>query len=97
VIRIPKALPIYDDVISWRISAISSFLDAAPNMQFADSLALHRPMHMDEAMLSGLLAARNIVNTMNGIPERHDLWRLELDQTSDAKNSTIAGVLSPAG
>jgi protoporphyrinogen oxidase len=76
VIRAPKAYPVYDHGYQIRIQIIRAFLEEVlPNLQLAGRNGMHRYNNQDHAMMTGLLAARNILSG-----ERcYDLWRVNQD------------------
>jgi len=76
VIRAPKAYPVYDQGYQTQIQIIRAFLEEVlPNLQLAGRNGMHRYNNQDHAMMTGLLAARNIVAG----ERRYDLWRVNQD------------------
>ena len=73
VVRMPKAYPVYDDVYRRGIQAVRRFLNGVPNLQLVGRNGMHRYNNQDHSMLTGILAARNILGAS------HDLWDLEPD------------------
>ncbi len=75
VIRVPKAYPVYDDVYIEAIAAVRKFIETQlPNLQCAGRNGMHRYNNQDHSMLTGMLAARNIL----GLGE-HNLWQVNAD------------------
>lgn len=75
VFRVPKSYPVYDAGSAQAIATIRRFIDDFENLQTIGRNGLHRYNNQDHAMLTGLLAARNICRG-----ERHDLWSVNADQ-----------------
>lgn len=74
VVRQPKAYPVYDHGYRANVARVRSFLeDAAPNLQVAGRNGMHKYDNQDHAMLTGMMAARNIMG------ESFDLWRVNSD------------------
>ncbi|MCM0080599.1 NAD(P)/FAD-dependent oxidoreductase [Geomonas sp. Red32] len=73
VVRVPKAYPMYDDGYLDRVAVIREYLAGVRNLQVIGRNGMHRYNNMDHSMLTGLLAARNILG------ERHDLWDVNAD------------------
>jgi protoporphyrinogen oxidase len=74
VVRQPKAYPVYDHNYRAIVARVRSFLEGAvPNLQVAGRNGMHKYDNQDHAMLTGLMAARNI---MGG---SFDLWRVNSD------------------
>jgi protoporphyrinogen oxidase len=74
VVRQPKAYPVYDHNYRAVVGHIRSFLEVElPNLQVAGRNGMHKYDNQDHAMLTGLMAARNI---MGG---SFDLWRVNSD------------------
>jgi protoporphyrinogen oxidase len=84
VVRQPKAYPLYDHEYRTNVAQIAGFLDReTPNLQIAGRNGMHKYNNQDHAMMTGLMAARNI---MGG---SFDLWRVNSDaeyQESDEPN-----------
>jgi hypothetical protein len=74
VVRQPKAYPVYDHGYRANVARVRSFIeDAAPNLQVAGRNGMHKYDNQDHAMLTGMMAARNIMG------ESLDLWRVNSD------------------
>ncbi|MGE5820854.1 MAG: FAD-dependent oxidoreductase [Deltaproteobacteria bacterium] len=74
VIRVPHAYPVYDAEYSDNIALIRQFLDGLKNFQTIGRNGLHRYNNQDHAMMTGLLAARNLA-----LGERNDLWNVNTE------------------
>ena len=74
-VRVRDAYPIYDDGWRGKVAAIRAALASAPNLQLAGRSGMHAYDNMDHAMLTGLLAARNVLG------EAHDLWAVSAEET----------------
>lgn len=75
VFRVPKAYPVYDAGYREALETVREYVDGLENLQTIGRNGLHRYNNQDHAMLTGLLAVRNL---MDG--ERHDLWSVNTDQ-----------------
>ena len=73
VIRVPKAYPVYDSGYRGRLDTVRQFLQTVPNLYLAGRNGLHRYNNQDHSMLTGILAARNILGAS------YDLWDLSID------------------
>lgn len=83
VVRMPRAYPVYDGTYRRGITAVQQFLRTKPNLQLIGRNGMHRYNNQDHAMITGVLAARNIMG------ERHDLWDLEADSGYLEDRSTL--------
>jgi protoporphyrinogen oxidase len=72
-IRVPKAYPVYDGQYQDGLRRVKEFLRTVPNLQLVGRNGMHRYNNMDHSMLTGVLAARNILGA------RYDLWRVNAD------------------
>jgi hypothetical protein len=63
----------YDEQSLGALAALKDYLDGFSNLQEIGRNGLHRYNNMDHSMLSGLLAARNVLG------EHHDLWNISDD------------------
>jgi protoporphyrinogen oxidase len=75
VIRVPKAYPVYDERYREHLEVLQTFVNGLENLQTVGRNGLHRYNNQDHAMLTGILAARNIV-----LHQHHDLWTVNTDQ-----------------
>jgi protoporphyrinogen oxidase len=74
VVRQPKAYPLYDHDYRANVAKVREFLDIeAPNLQVAGRNGMHKYNNQDHAMMTGLMAARNIMGSS------YDLWRVNSD------------------
>jgi protoporphyrinogen oxidase len=89
VVRQPKAYPLYDHEYRTNVAHIANFLAReTPNLQIAGRNGMHKYNNQDHAMMTGLMAARNI---MGG---SFDLWRVNSDaeyQESDEASTIESG------
>jgi protoporphyrinogen oxidase len=93
VVRVRKAYPVYDEHYKGALERVREFLESVPNLQFVGRNGMHRYNNQDHAMLTGILAARNILGA------RFDLWNLRLDEGfgevgDDIKEEEIAALES---
>jgi protoporphyrinogen oxidase len=70
VLRVKKAYPVYDEHYQRGLAAVREFLATIPNLQVAGRNGMHRYNNQDHSMLTGILAARNILGA------RYDLWQV---------------------
>ncbi|MGH7415581.1 MAG: NAD(P)/FAD-dependent oxidoreductase [Candidatus Rokuibacteriota bacterium] len=75
VFRVSKAYPIYDAGYRDALATVRKFVDSLLNLQTVGRNGLHRYNNQDHAMLTGLLAVRNLTRG-----ERNDLWSVNVDQ-----------------
>jgi len=74
VIRQPKAYPVYDRGYREKIAAVRGFVAReAVNLQLVGRNGMHKYNNQDHAMMTGLMAARNV---MGGT---YDVWRVNSD------------------
>ena len=73
VLRVPKAYPIYDAHYQECLREIRAWLDRFGNLQLVGRNGMHRYNNQDHSMLTGMLAARNILGG------RYDLWQVNAD------------------
>jgi protoporphyrinogen oxidase len=74
VIRQRKAYPVYDADYKSNLQVIRDYLAGFGNLQTVGRNGMHRYNNQDHSMMSGLLAAKNI---LGGV---HDLWNINTDQ-----------------
>ena len=75
VIRVPKAYPVYDSDYRGFLAVIREFVGSLENFQTIGRNGLHRYNNQDHAMLTGMLAVRNLM-----LGEQNDLWSVNTDQ-----------------
>lgn len=75
VIRQPKAYPVYDREYRKALTEIREWLDGFTNLQVIGRNGMHRYNNQDHSMLTGMLAARNIMG------EAHDLWDVNVERS----------------
>ncbi len=74
VVRVSKAYPIYDDRYERGLTAVRRFLaEETTNLQLVGRNGMHRYNNQDHSMLTGILAARNVLGA------DYDLWRVNVD------------------
>ena len=74
VVRVPKAYPIYDSAYREHLDVLKHFLAGFTNLQTIGRNGLHRYDNQDHAMLTAMLAVRNVV-----FEERNDVWGVNAD------------------
>jgi protoporphyrinogen oxidase len=75
VFRVPKSYPVYDSDYREHLGIVREFVESLGNFQTVGRNGLHRYNNQDHAMLTGILAVRNLV-----LGERNDLWSVNTDQ-----------------
>jgi len=74
VVRVPHAYPIYDGRYADRLAVLRERLARIENLETVGRNGLHHYDNQDHAMVTGMLAARNV---MAG--EHNDVWRVNSD------------------
>jgi protoporphyrinogen oxidase len=76
VIRQPKAYPVYDDDYKLHVDAIRQALDThCPNLHLVGRNGMHKYNNQDHAMMTALLAARNVLAD----EKKYDVWAVNED------------------
>ena len=75
VIRQPKAYPVYDAEYRYHLRVIQNYLGTIENLQTIGRNGMHRYNNQDHSMLTGILAARNLMG------ENHDLWQVNTERS----------------
>jgi protoporphyrinogen oxidase len=75
VLRQLKAYPVYDGTYRGHLEVIKSYLGTITNLQTVGRNGLHRYNNQDHSMLTGLLAARNLLG------ENHDVWEVNTERS----------------
>ena len=87
VVRVAKAYPIYDADYGDYLGEVRAFVDGLENFHTVGRNGLHRYNNQDHAMLTGLLATRNLL-----AGEKNDLWSVNVDQEYHEEEREEAGV-----
>jgi protoporphyrinogen oxidase len=74
--RVPKAYPVYDIEYREHLETVRRFVDGLVNVQTVGRNGLHRYNNQDHAMMTGMLAVRNVLDG-----ERNDIWSVNTDQS----------------
>ena len=86
VIRQPKAYPVYDSDYGPHLGVIRDFISTLNNLQTIGRNGMHRYNNMDHSMVTGTLAAQNILGST------HDLWAVnEEEEYLEADKQRQAG------
>jgi hypothetical protein len=75
VVRVAKAYPVYDATYRDHLATLRRFVDGLENLQTIGRNGLHRYNNQDHAMLTGMLAVRNLM-----LGEANDLWSVNTEQ-----------------
>jgi len=69
----PDAYPVYDRGYLQRVAAVRGVLARIANLQVAGRGGMHRYNNMDHSIVTGWLAARNLLG------ERNDVWSVNAE------------------
>jgi protoporphyrinogen oxidase len=75
VIRQKKAYPVYDRGYYGHLETIRNYIETFENLQTVGRNGMHRYNNQDHSMLTGLLAAKNILG------QEHDLWKVNTERS----------------
>ncbi|HYR96708.1 MAG TPA: hypothetical protein VEM57_08215, partial [Candidatus Binatus sp.] len=75
VVRVAKAYPVYDSSYVEQLAMVRGWIASLANLQTIGRNGLHRYNNQDHAMLTGMLAVRNLLHG-----EAHDLWSVNTDR-----------------
>jgi protoporphyrinogen oxidase len=75
VFRQSHAYPVYDKDYRANVNMVRGFLASLSNLHTIGRNGMHRYNNMDHSMLTGMLAARNILG------ESHDLWTVNTEDS----------------
>ncbi len=75
VIRQKKAYPVYDGEYRKHLAVLQEYMEGFENLQTVGRNGMHRYNNQDHSMLTGLLAAKNILG------EKHDLWDINTERS----------------
>jgi protoporphyrinogen oxidase len=75
VFRMKYSYPVYDSDYRTYLATIREYVDNLENFQTIGRNGLHRYNNQDHAMLTGILAVRNLIHG-----EQNDLWSVNTDQ-----------------
>jgi protoporphyrinogen oxidase len=75
VFRVEKSYPVYDSEYAASLEIIKDYLATLGNLQTIGRNGLHRYNNQDHAMLTGMLAVRNLLYN-----EQNNLWQVNAEQ-----------------
>ncbi len=75
VFRVEKSYPVYDSDYAESLETIKAYLATLENLQTIGRNGLHRYNNQDHAMLTGMLAVRNLL-----YGEQNNLWQVNAEQ-----------------
>jgi protoporphyrinogen oxidase len=75
VFRVEKSYPVYDSDYGESLETIKAYLATLENLQTIGRNGLHRYNNQDHAMLTGMLAVRNLL-----YGEQNNLWQVNAEQ-----------------
>ncbi len=73
VVRMADAYPVYDPGYRARVATVRDWLGRIRNLQVAGRGGMHRYNNMDHSVLTGALAARNLMG------QTHNVWAINAD------------------
>jgi protoporphyrinogen oxidase len=89
VFRVPKSYPVYDADYGEHLAVLRAYVEGLDNFQTVGRNGLHRYNNQDHAMLTGMLAVRNLA-----LGEANDLWSVNADQEYHEEVEVLETVLS---
>jgi len=75
VFRVEKSYPVYDETYKDSLTTLKEFVEGFGNLQTIGRNGLHRYNNQDHAMITGMMAARNVI-----APESLDVWSVNEDR-----------------
>jgi protoporphyrinogen oxidase len=75
ILRQPKAYPVYDRDYRLHLQVIQDYLSQFDNLQTIGRNGMHRYNNQDHSMLTGVLAAQNVLG------DHHDLWNVNTERS----------------
>ncbi len=75
VFRVEKSYPVYDATYREHLQVLREFVEGFENLQTIGRNGLHRYNNQDHAMLTGIIAAGNVINDTN-----NDVWSVNEDK-----------------
>ena len=75
VLRQPKAYPVYDPHYQAQLLVLKTFFGSMENLQTVGRNGMHRYNNQDHSMLTGMLAAHNVLG------EHNDLWNVNTERS----------------
>jgi hypothetical protein len=72
--RVPKAYPVYDSAYREHLDVVRGYVAGLENLETIGRNGLHRYNNQDHAMVTGMLAVRNLVDG-----EHNDIWAVNTD------------------
>jgi protoporphyrinogen oxidase len=82
VVRQRKAYPVYDETYRAHLEGLKAYLRGFENLQMVGRNGLHKYNNQDHAMLTALLAVRNVLG------ERHDVWAVNTEEEYQEAQAT---------
>ena len=94
VVRQPKAYPVYDDDYARHVAVIREALERDfPSLHLVGRNGMHQYNNQDHAMMTALLAARNILAG----ERRFDLWKVNQDAAYHESGAASSHELDSGG
>ncbi|MCP4888656.1 MAG: NAD(P)/FAD-dependent oxidoreductase [Planctomycetaceae bacterium] len=97
VFRVEKSYPVYDSTYREHVAALREFVGEFDNLQTIGRNGLHRYNNQDHAMITGFIAAENIVNGTDT-----DVWAVNEDKqyheelsTAESEQASLAAAQAP--
>lgn len=94
VFRVEKSYPVYDSGYRQHLDVLKDFVEEFENLKMIGRNGLHRYNNQDHAMLTGMLAVRNLLKG-----ERHDIWAVNSDMEygEEVRDGTSTEAASMSG
>lgn len=92
VVRMARAYPIYERDYRATLDVLQRYLATFSNLQAVGRNGQHRYNNQDHSMLTGVLAARNIVA---GRTDLHDIWSVNVEQEYHEQGRVVAQNSAP--
>ena len=86
VIRVPKAYPVYSPNHNTEMARIREWLGCFENLQLLGRNGQHHYNNQDHSMMTGVLAARNIVG------ESNDIWSVNVEEEYHEERRDLGGL-----
>ena len=95
VIRQPKAYPVYDGLYRQHLEVLQSYLQTFENLQTVGRNGMHRYNNQDHSMLTGMLAASNILGGNDNLWDVNTERSYYEDFTVEKKNTRSSAKVEP--
>lgn len=94
VLRQSKAYPVYDEHYKKHLEELKNYLNQFKNLQTVGRNGMHRYNNMDHSMMTGMMAAENILGANHNIWETNDADEYLEDNHENTTQRTLKHVLA---